>query len=94
VTGELIKKYHFFRLNGPLNFLNAILWGGEYNDHYNNCCSLSVSLLVIDTGEEVLHEGWSSYDNLFGVLMITVTEFLENVTDFCGKLFYILGELT
>jgi hypothetical protein len=21
------------------------------------------------TGEEVLHEGWSSYDNLFGVLM-------------------------
>jgi hypothetical protein len=45
------------------------------------------------TGEEVLHEGWSSYDNLFGVLMITVTEFLENVTDFCGKLFYILGVL-
>jgi hypothetical protein len=32
----------------------------------------------IFTGEEVLHEGWSSYDNLFGVLMITVTEFLEN----------------
>jgi hypothetical protein len=47
----------------------------------------------ISTGEEVLHEGWSSYDNLFGVLMITVREFLENVTDFCGKLFYILGEL-
>jgi hypothetical protein len=46
------------------------------------------------TGEEVLHEGWSSYDNLFEVLMITVTEFLENVTDFCGKLFYLLGELT
>jgi hypothetical protein len=46
------------------------------------------------TGEEVLHEGWSSYDNLFGVLMITVTEFLENVTDFYGKLFYLLGELT
>jgi hypothetical protein len=37
--------------------------------------------------------GWSSYDNLFGVLMITVTEFLKNVTDFRGKLFYILAEL-
>jgi hypothetical protein len=48
---------------------------------------------MYNTGEEVLHEGWSSYDNLFGVLMITVTEFQENDTDFCGKLFYILGEL-
>jgi hypothetical protein len=46
------------------------------------------------TGEELLHEGLSYYDKLFGVLMITVTEFLENVSDFCGKLFYILGELT
>jgi hypothetical protein len=35
------------------------------------------------------------YDNLFGVLMITVTEFLlENVTDFCGKHFHKLGKLT
>jgi hypothetical protein len=39
----------------------------------------------------VLHEGWSSYDNLFGVLMITVSEFLENVTDFYGKPFNRLG---
>jgi hypothetical protein len=48
----------------------------------------------IPTGEELLHKGWSSHNNLFGVLMETVTEFLENVTDLCGKIFYILGELT
>jgi hypothetical protein len=34
-------------------------------------------------GEELLHEGWTSYDNLSGVPVITVTEFV-------GKLLYIL----
>jgi hypothetical protein len=41
-------------------------------------------------GEELKHERMISYnDNFSGVLLIAVTKYLENVTNFVGKLFYI-----
>jgi hypothetical protein len=45
-------------------------------------------------GEVLLHEEWSSYDNFSGVFMITVTEFLDNDTDFVGKPYCILDKHT
>lgn len=40
---------------------------------------------VLAQGEEVLRDGWSFSDNWLQVLLITVTEFLENVMDFFSR---------
>jgi hypothetical protein len=40
--------------------------------YYRVMCNTAYAYLSENTGEELLHEGWGSYDNLFGVLMINV----------------------
>jgi hypothetical protein len=46
--------------------------------HSSLKCNRSSYSLHLDTitGEELLHEEWSSYDNLSGILVVTVTEFV------------------
>jgi hypothetical protein len=67
------KDYHLKRFTlivASVFFYFAVNW-------------IIILYIVVCTGEELLHEGWSSYNNLSGVLVITVTEFV-------GKLLYIL----
>jgi hypothetical protein len=45
-------------------------FNGKITNYANK--TFQIVVLFINTGEELLHEGWSSYGNFSGVLMITV----------------------